>query len=81
MNLSQFNNSGDFSGNYEDREDLIRVRNGLSRAESVYFTGGKISKEDFNIIKVIGRGGFGKVYMVKKHTNAKVYAMKVLSKD
>ena len=26
----------------------------------------KISKDDFNIIKVIGRGTFGKVFMVKK---------------
>lgn len=32
-------------------------------------------------MKVIGRGGFGKVYMVKKRSNGKVYAMKVLSKD
>jgi len=46
-------------------------------------TGGanKISKDDFHIIKVVGRGGFGKVYMVKKRSNAKTYAMKVLSKD
>ena len=42
---------------------------------------GKISKDDFFIMKVIGRGGFGKVYMVKKRSNRKVYAMKVLSKD
>ncbi len=42
---------------------------------------GRISKDDFFIMKVIGRGGFGKVYMVKKRSNRKVYAMKVLSKD
>lgn len=41
----------------------------------------KISKDDFNIVKVIGRGGFGKVYMVTKRSNNKVYAMKALSKD
>jgi serine/threonine protein kinase len=40
-----------------------------------------VSKDDFFIMKVIGRGGFGKVYMVKKRTTGKVYAMKVLSKD
>lgn len=33
------------------------------------------------MVKVIGRGGFGKVYMVRKRSNGKVYAMKVLSKD
>mmetsp|Transcript_32648 Transcript_32648/g.23596 ORF Transcript_32648/g.23596 Transcript_32648/m.23596 type:complete len:174 (+) Transcript_32648:135-656(+) len=41
----------------------------------------KISKEDFNNIKVIGRGSFGKVYLVKKKDTKKVYAMKVLSKE
>jgi serine/threonine protein kinase len=53
----------------------------LERAENFFNSSGKISKEDFDIIKVIGRGGFGKVYMVKKRTNKKVFAMKVLSKD
>ena len=43
----------------------------------------KVSKEDFNIIKVIGRGSFGKVYLVKKKDAPKgtVYAMKTLQKD
>ena len=27
---------------------------------------GKISKDDFLILKVIGRGSFGKVYLVRK---------------
>jgi serine/threonine protein kinase len=53
----------------------------LERAENFFNSSGKISKEDFDIIKVIGRGGFGKVYMVKKRSNKKVFAMKVLSKD
>lgn len=33
------------------------------------------------MVKVIGRGGFGKVYLVQKKSSGKVYAMKVLSKD
>lgn len=41
----------------------------------------KISKEDFKIIKVIGRGTFGKVFMVKKIDSGLVYAMKVLKKQ
>lgn len=41
----------------------------------------KISKDDFKIIKVIGRGTFGKVFMVKKKDNEKTYAMKVLKKE
>ena len=41
----------------------------------------KISKDDFKIIKVIGRGTFGKVFMVRKRDNNNLYAMKVLKKE
>lgn len=41
----------------------------------------KISKADFNFLKVIGRGSFGKVYMVKKRGTNNVYALKTLNKD
>ena len=37
--------------------------------------------EDFKIIKVIGRGSFGKVYMVEKKSDGKIFAMKTLKKD
>lgn len=40
-----------------------------------------INKQDFHILKVIGRGSFGKVYLVKKKDNDKLYAMKTLKKD
>ena len=41
----------------------------------------KISIDDFDLIKVIGRGTFGKVFMVRKKDNNQVYAMKVLKKE
>lgn len=37
--------------------------------------------EDFDLIKIIGRGTFGKVYLVKCKNNFKLYAMKVIRKD
>ena len=80
MNLSQMEYSFD-DDREEDKEDLMRERNDLHKAENMYTSSAKISKDDFMIVKVIGRGGFGKVYMVKKRTNGKVFAMKVLSKD
>ena len=41
----------------------------------------KLSKDDFTLIKTIGKGSFGKVLMVKKNDTGKVYAMKVLNKE
>lgn len=36
--------------------------------------------EDFNLIKIIGRGAFGEVQLVRHNTSKQVYAMKKLSK-
>lgn len=41
---------------------------------------GKIAKTDFTMIKVIGKGSYGKVLLVKKKDTGKLYAMKVLKK-
>jgi len=49
--------------------------------ENILNPNAKISKDDFKIIKVIGRGTFGKVFMVKKKDNSEIYAMKVLKKS
>jgi len=40
-----------------------------------------VNLEDFQILKVIGRGTFGKVYMVRKNGTDEIYAMKVLKKE
>lgn len=37
--------------------------------------------EDFNVKKVIGKGSFGKVFLVQKKTDGKIYAMKSIRKD
>eukprot|EP00968_Pinguiococcus_pyrenoidosus_P029071 scaffold8290_cov258-Pinguiococcus_pyrenoidosus.AAC.2 len=43
--------------------------------------GVQIGPTDFSVLKVIGRGGFGRVFLVRyKHTGV-CYAMKVISKD
>ena len=47
---------------------------------ATYHKDAEIELKDFKYEKVIGRGGFGKVIMVRKRTNGKVYAMKVLDK-
>ncbi|TYZ59965.1 hypothetical protein PybrP1_002442 [[Pythium] brassicae (nom. inval.)] len=40
----------------------------------------KVGLEDFTLIRVIGKGSFGKVTLVRKTTNSKIFAMKILSK-
>ena len=37
--------------------------------------------DDFKILKVLGRGSFGKVYLVQSAENDQLYAMKALRKD
>ena len=40
-----------------------------------------ISISDFTVNKIIGRGGFGKVLLVEKKDDGKLFAMKVIKKD
>ena len=41
----------------------------------------RASLEDFELLRVIGKGSFGKVFLVRKISDQEVYAMKVLKKD
>ena len=43
-------------------------------------SGLRMKANDFHMIKVIGRGAFGEVQLVRHKSNRKVYAMKLLSK-
>ena len=37
--------------------------------------------KDFEFLKVLGRGGFATVYMVRNKTNGRLYAMKAVKKQ
>jgi hypothetical protein len=50
-----------------------------SATSSTGGTGGP-KLEDYKLLKVLGKGSFGKVVLVRKNDNQKLYAMKVLSK-
>lgn len=50
-------------------------------AENLLNPSKKVSMEDFTILKVIGRGSFGKVYLVRHNESQLPYAMKILKKD
>lgn len=42
---------------------------------------GVVGIEDFEVLKVVGQGAFGKVYQVRKKDTSEIYAMKVMRKD
>lgn len=47
----------------------------------LYGNNNKITKDDFELLNVIGKGSFGKVMQVRKKTDGQIYAMKVLRKE
>jgi serine/threonine protein kinase len=42
---------------------------------------GTSSINDFVLLQVIGKGSYGKVYLVKKKDSGKHYALKILKKE
>jgi p70 ribosomal S6 kinase len=41
----------------------------------------KLTPDDFDILKLVGQGAFGKVFQVRKKDSGGIYAMKVMKKD
>ncbi len=53
----------------------------VSNDESIKnVTNNKLTIDDFTVIKVVGKGSYGKVLLVKKNDDNKTLAMKVLKK-
>lgn len=40
-----------------------------------------VGLEDFEVLKLVGQGAFGKVFQVRKRNTSEIYAMKVMRKD
>ena len=59
---------------------LIQISN-EEKAKLSSVTSKKLTVDDFSIIKVIGKGSYGKVLLVKKNDDEQIYAMKVLKKQ
>jgi novel protein kinase C delta type len=59
-------------GVVDEEDDYIDLRECNSK---------RISLDKFNIVKLIGKGSFGKVFLVTHKTTNEYYAMKALKKD
>lgn len=67
------------SGSNEETKE-----NRLSRSRTIFkasTNAAEVTLDDFTILKVVGRGSFGKVMLVQKKDTKMVYAMKSLRKD
>jgi len=63
---------------FEDEIDDIQRNHKVSNLEGTEES--KVSPNDFEFLKVIGRGSFGKVMQVQKKDTKEIFAMKILKK-
>lgn len=70
----------DLGLNAEEREQYRQEWN-AKESQFLRLKRTKISCDDFNFIKTIGRGAFGEVKLCQKKDTGKVYAMKILCKS
>ena len=62
-----------YTDSYNGRSENDMMRSSIRK--------GAIGKDSFRILKVIGRGSFGKVFLVEKKDSKEIFAMKVLKKE
>ncbi|KAL3834733.1 hypothetical protein ACJIZ3_009469 [Penstemon smallii] len=63
----------------EDPLDLVGELD--DEAEDDGNSGKTVRLEDFELLKLVGQGAFGKVYQVRKIGSSEIFAMKVMRKD
>ena len=65
-----------------EEKEILRATNSLIQAKNILGSQISINVQDFQILKVIGRGSFGKVFLVRKNDGQNnFYAMKVYRKE
>ena len=82
-NIEDFLNQGKNQKSENDKSDnkIIGPQIESSTVYSTHKTVKEVKLEDFKILKVIGRGSFGKVCLVEYLPTKEIYAMKSLKKD
>ena len=57
-----------------------RSQHSLRETEFLRLKRARLTVDDFEPVKVIGKGAFGEVRLVQKHDTGHIYAMKILRK-
>lgn len=65
---------------HESDSEETRVDEKRDQVSALMDSQEKVRLDDFELLKVLGRGSFGKVMQVRKKSDGKVYAMKILKK-
>jgi hypothetical protein len=69
-------NSGRESLTVDSARQSTKVRHSISARREEGF-----KLEDIEIMKLVGKGGFAKVYQVRRKSDSRVFALKVMRKD
>ncbi|KAJ2613860.1 Serine/threonine-protein kinase [Coemansia sp. RSA 1365] len=69
------------SGSSEERKQRQLQNLGAKEGGFMRLRRTKLSLNDFETVKVIGRGAFGEVRLVQKHDTGKIFALKILRKN
>ncbi|KLO11260.1 kinase-like protein [Schizopora paradoxa] len=64
----------------ENEETVVTGEMRIQTTYEQFKTKRTLTPKDFEFLKLIGRGTFGRVYQVRKRDTRRIYAMKVLSK-
>ena len=62
-----------------DLNDFLQLEEHTTRTGVTDAT--KVGVDDFELLRVLGKGSFGKVYLVRSLSDGEIYAMKVLKKQ
>ena len=82
LNLEEYEHQHEDWFKLQSREGEADNVTGEIRLKLAFHASGKKSfgPDDFEILKLIGKGTFGQVFQVRKRDTKRIYAMKVLSK-